>query len=77
MSAEQPIRIGAQVQPQHASYADMRRACAQLEEIGVNVLFTWDHFYPLYGDPDGAHFECWTTLAAWAEATERVELGAS
>ena len=22
------------------------------------------------------HFECWTTLAAWAEATERVEIGA-
>ncbi|QNN50937.1 LLM class F420-dependent oxidoreductase [Phycicoccus endophyticus] len=68
--------MGAQVQPQHAAYDDMRRACARLEELGVDVLFTWDHFFPLYGDPDGAHFECWTTLAAWAEATERVELGA-
>lgn len=70
------IRIGAQLQPQHASYADIRRACADMEEIGVDVLFTWDHFYPLHGPRDGAHFECWTTLAAWAEATERVEIGA-
>ena len=73
---DRPIRIAGQVQPQHASYADMRRACAELEEIGVDVIFTWDHFFPLNGPPDGAHFECWTTLAAWAEATERVEIGA-
>jgi probable F420-dependent oxidoreductase len=73
---DRAIRIGAQLQPQHAAYADLRRACAQAEEIGVDVISTWDHFFPLYGDRDGAHFECWTTLAAWAEATERVELTA-
>jgi probable F420-dependent oxidoreductase len=70
------VRIGVQLQPQHAEYADIRRACARAEETGVDVVFTWDHFFPLYGDPDGAHFECWTTLGAWAEATERVEIGA-
>jgi probable F420-dependent oxidoreductase len=74
--AERPVRIGAQLHPQHATYAEIRRACAELEETGVDVLFNWDHFYPLYGDPDGAHFECWTMLGAWAEATERVEIGA-
>jgi probable F420-dependent oxidoreductase len=74
--SDRPVRIGAQLQPQHASYAAIRQACADLEEIGVDVLFTWDHFFPLNGPPDGEHFECWTTLAAWAEATERVEIGA-
>lgn len=76
MSDGRPVRIGAQVQPQHAAYADIRRAVAHLEDLGVDVIFNWDHFFPLYGDPEGAHFECWTMLAAWAEATERVELGA-
>ncbi|MFQ6172494.1 LLM class F420-dependent oxidoreductase [Oryzobacter sp. R7] len=73
---DRPIRIGVQLQPQHASYTDIRRACARLEEMGVDILFNWDHFFPLYGDADGAHFECWTMLGAWAEATERAEIGA-
>ena len=71
-----PVRVGVQVQPQHADYADIRRAVAAAEELGVDVVFNWDHFFPLYGDPDGKHFECWTVLGAWAEATERVEIGA-
>ncbi|HEY3437827.1 MAG TPA: LLM class F420-dependent oxidoreductase [Actinotalea sp.] len=71
-----PVRLGVQLQPQHAEYADIRRAVAAVEESGADILFNWDHFYPLYGERDGKHFECWSLLAAWAEATERVELGA-
>ena len=48
----------------------------EAEDLGVDIVFNWDHFYPLYGDPDGAHFECWTMLGAWAEQTSRVEIGA-
>ena len=70
------VRIGVQIQPQHADYAEIRRAAAAAEEAGVDVVFNWDHFFPLYGEPDGEHFECWTMLGAWAEATERVEIGA-
>ncbi len=71
-----PVRLGLQLQPQHATYTDIRDAVLRFEDMGVDVLFNWDHFYPLYGDPDGAHFESWTMLAAWAEQTERVEFGA-
>jgi probable F420-dependent oxidoreductase len=71
-----PIRIGVQLEPQHADYKAIRAAVAQAEEIGADVIFTWDHFFPLHGDPDGKHFECWTTLGAWAEATSRAEIGA-
>ncbi|MFJ9744033.1 LLM class F420-dependent oxidoreductase, partial [Streptomyces sp. NPDC101166] len=72
-----PVRIGVQLQPQHApDYGLIRDAVRRCEDIGVDIVFNWDHFYPLYGDPEGAHFECWTMLGAIAEQTERVELGA-
>jgi probable F420-dependent oxidoreductase len=71
-----PLRVGVQLQPQHATYAELRRAVDAAEQAGVDVIFTWDHFFPLTGDADGANFECYALLAAWAEQTERVELGA-
>jgi alkanesulfonate monooxygenase SsuD/methylene tetrahydromethanopterin reductase-like flavin-dependent oxidoreductase (luciferase family) len=70
------VRIGLQIQPQHADYATIRRTVREAEDLGADILFTWDHFFPLNGDPDGRHFECWTVLAAWAEQTSRVEIGA-
>ncbi|MDH6181438.1 putative F420-dependent oxidoreductase [Microbacteriaceae bacterium SG_E_30_P1] len=70
-----PVRIGVQVQPQHASYEKIRASVLELEQLGVDILFNWDHFFPLSGDPDGLHFEAWTELASWAELTTRVEFG--
>ncbi|TCC36432.1 LLM class F420-dependent oxidoreductase [Kribbella speibonae] len=71
-----PVRIGLHVLPQHADYAAIHDTVRRAEDMGVDVIFNWDHFYPLYGEPDGKHFECWTMLGAWAEQTSRVEIGA-
>ena len=70
-----PVRIGAQLHPQHGTWRDLRAAAIRSEELGYDILYTWDHFSPLDGDPAGPHFECWSMLAAWADATERIELG--
>ncbi len=71
------MRIGVQLQPQHfTEYQQLRDAVARLEDIGVDVVYNWDHFFPLSGNPDGTHLECWTMLAAWAEQTSRIEIGA-
>lgn len=70
-----PVRIAVQLQPQHADYPDIRAAAARVEDAGADVVFVWDHFFPLNGPADGKHFECWTTLGAWAEQTSRIEIG--
>ena len=72
-----PIRIAVQLQRQHtAHYGAIRDAVRRCEDSGVDVAFNWDHFFPLYGERDGPHFECWTMLAAWAEQTSRIQIGA-
>src|SRR3546814_12845054 len=76
MLLDTPVRIGVQIEPQHATYPQIRDAVLRLEEMGVDILFNWDHFFPLFGERDGANFEAWTMLGAWAEQTERVEFGA-
>ncbi|MEC5168205.1 LLM class F420-dependent oxidoreductase [Glaciihabitans sp. GrIS 2.15] len=71
-----PVRLGVQIAPQHSRYEKILDTATELEELGADILFNWDHFYPLSGEPDGLHFESWTMLAALAEQTSRVELGA-
>jgi probable F420-dependent oxidoreductase len=72
---DRPVRIAVQVAPQHLPIAVLRDAAVRVEELGADMVLNWDHFYPLSGDPDGLHFEAWTQLAQWAEATERIEIG--
>jgi len=76
----EPVRIAVHIHPQHSDYAGVRDAVTRAEDMGIDVAYNWDHFFPLYdGEPDsntGMHFECWTMLAAWAEQTERIQFGA-
>jgi probable F420-dependent oxidoreductase len=69
------FRVGVQLHPQATTVEELRAAWQATDALGVDSIFTWDHFYPLYGDPDAAHFEAWSLLAAMAVDTEHARLG--
>ena len=50
-------------------------AAKLVDRLGYDHLWTWDHLYAIFGDPYQPIFEGWSTLAAWAMATERTRLG--
>lgn len=70
------MKIGVQLHPQATTVAQMRAAWRAADELGVDSLWTWDHFYPLYGDPEASHFEAYTLLSAMAADTQQAMIGA-
>ena len=70
------VRVGVQLQPQHCTLDELRAAWQAADALRVDSIWVWDHFFPLSGDPDGAHFEAWSLLAAMAVDTEHAKLGA-
>lgn len=64
------VGVGVQLHPQATTIGALRDAWIQTDDTGVDSIFVWDHFYPLYGDPDATHFECWSLLAAIASTTK-------
>ena len=69
------LSVGVQIQPQATTIDVLRRAWRHAEDAGADSIWTWDHFFPLFGDPDAAHFEGWTLLAVMAADTTRAKLG--
>ncbi len=69
-------KIGVQLHPQATTIGEIRDAWKAADALGVDSIWVWDHFYPLYGDPDAAHFEAYTLLAAMAADTSHAEIGA-
>ncbi len=74
-TTDYPLRVGVQLHPQHTTYQEYADAVRRAEDLGVDTIWTWDHFFPLDGDPQGNHFEGWTLLTAMAMLTTRARIG--
>jgi len=69
------FKVGVQLHPQHCTIDELREAWQAADAMGVDSIWTWDHFFPLYGEPDGPHFEGWSLLAAMAVTTQQAQFG--
>ena len=70
-----PMKVGVQLHPQHSHIGDLRAAWKAADSFRVDSIWTWDHFFPLWGDPEGTHFEGWTLLSAMAVDTLSAQIG--
>ena len=69
------LKLGILLWSQGASWAEQLDAAQRVDRLGYDHLWTWDHLYAIFGDPYQPIFEGWTSLAAWAMATEQTRLG--
>ncbi len=69
------LKIGILLWSQTGTWPEVLDAACRIDRLGYQHLWTWDHVYAIKGDPYQPIFEGWTTLAAWAMATERIRLG--
>ena len=66
------MRFAIKTSPQETTWADMLAVWQAADALDVfESGWTFDHFYPIFGDPTGPCLEGWTTLAALAQACVR------
>jgi len=73
--ATHPIRFGIQTPQQHAAWPELLALWQEIDTIGYDTAWGFDHFLPIFSDPTGPCLEGWTALAALAVATRQVRLG--
>lgn len=69
------LKVGVSLIPEHTSVPALRSAWRAADALGVDSIWTWDHFFPVTGDPAGSSFECWSLLAAMAVDTRSATVG--
>ena len=68
------MKVGICIVPFGTTYLECREAALAVEASGFESVWTWDHLLS-FNDDEEPVLECWTLLAALAEATRSVKLG--
>ncbi len=70
-----PIRFGIQTPQQHTTWPEILSLWQEIDTLGYDTAWVFDHFLPIFSDPTGPCLEAWTALSALAMATRKVRLG--
>jgi F420-dependent oxidoreductase-like protein len=65
----------ASIEDPQAKWAKAIEVAVLAEELGLDSLWTYDHFHNVPVPAHETMFECWTTLAAISQRTSRIMLG--
>src|SRR6185369_2731900 len=70
-----PVRFGIQTGQQSVEWGQILDLWKKADAWGYDSVWAFDHFYPIFVDPEGPCLEGLTTLAALAQATTRARVG--
>jgi alkanesulfonate monooxygenase SsuD/methylene tetrahydromethanopterin reductase-like flavin-dependent oxidoreductase (luciferase family) len=69
------FKLGINLWTQAGSWAELLEGARTVDRLGYEHLWAWDHLKAIFGDPHQPIFEGWTTITAWAMATQNVKVG--
>jgi F420-dependent oxidoreductase-like protein len=69
------IRFGIHSGQQNASFSEYLALWQKAEQLGLDWASVFDHFLPIYADPEGPCFDGLTLLSAMAAHTQRIRCG--
>ena len=70
------MRIGVMIEAQEGlTWERWFRLAERVESLGLDSLWRSDHFFSLSGHHDRPALECWTSLTALAQRSQRIRFG--
>jgi len=70
-----PAKAGVLVWNQYTDWPAMLHIGQRADALGYDSLWTWDHLYPILGDPDGPFLEGYMVMAAWSQQVTGPTIG--
>jgi alkanesulfonate monooxygenase SsuD/methylene tetrahydromethanopterin reductase-like flavin-dependent oxidoreductase (luciferase family) len=70
-----PIKAGVLVWNQYTDWPAMLHAGQRADALGYDSLWTWDHLYPIIGDPVGPFLEGYMVMAGWSQHVSGPTIG--
>ncbi|MBS2040899.1 TIGR03560 family F420-dependent LLM class oxidoreductase [bacterium] len=69
------LRFGIHTGQQHTSFGELLALWQHAESIGLDWASVFDHFIPIFSDPEGPCFEGFSVLSALAAGTKKLRCG--
>ncbi len=70
-----PAKVGVLVWNQYTEWSAMLDVATRADALGYDSLWTWDHLYPILGDPRGPFLEGYMIMAAWSQHVSNATIG--